>query len=417
MGSIPKFLASVITILVGVVVCISFIISSVVVNSARTYHSSVIDHIEASGFEEITIEKCIQAAEDDNYHLTVEKVVSGESESYYFYKVTLQYGLYAPIFGKVHTGSLVGYALPGAHVVQGAVNDAAKAPGLYETGSDYSVLVKDWNELVSNGIVTVTGGVVSTGYVSGTNASAASLDGDLLLPGDGTVTEISSSGFYGCTELTGIKIPDAVETVGQQAFAGCSALNTVEFGAGVTHVNDSAFDSCSGISTVSYSGNLENWCNIAFGNGLANPVYYGADLYVGGKLVVNLTVPATVSSIENAFIGCGSLENVVVPANGALTGISSYAFAGCDNLKTVMIGSGVTSIGENAFQGCNLEIVTIPASVTTIGSYAFKGCGYLTDIIYRGTTTDWSNVGLGTDWNNSTGTYMIHCTDGVLAKS
>ena len=47
----------------------------------------------------------------------------------------------------------------------------------------------------------------------------------------------------------------------------------------------------------------------------------------------------------------------------------------------MVIGSGVTSIGYSAFEGCNgLRAVTIPDSVTNIGDDAFYGCSGLTSV-------------------------------------
>ena len=46
------------------------------------------------------------------------------------------------------------------------------------------------------------------------------------------------------------------------------------------------------------------------------------------------------------------------------------------DVKTIVIESGVTSIGNSAFAMCyNLESVSIPASVTSIGRQAFEMCG------------------------------------------
>ena len=48
----------------------------------------------------------------------------------------------------------------------------------------------------------------------------------------------------------------------------------------------------------------------------------------------------------------------------------------CYDITSVVIGSGVTSIGDNAFGDCyNLASVSIPASVTSIGYHAFQNCG------------------------------------------
>lgn len=46
-----------------------------------------------------------------------------------------------------------------------------------------------------------------------------------------------------------------------------------------------------------------------------------------------------------------------------------------DNIKAVVISSGVTSIGERAFEGCkNLETVNISQTVTKLGDFAFADC-------------------------------------------
>lgn len=53
--------------------------------------------------------------------------------------------------------------------------------------------------------------------------------------------------------------------------------------------------------------------------------------------------------------------------------IISNMFRGCDNIVSVDIPNGVTSIGERAFQSDNslLTTVTLPSSVNAIGDYAF----------------------------------------------
>jgi hypothetical protein len=60
---------------------------------------------------------------------------------------------------------------------------------------------------------------------------------------------------------------------------------------------------------------------------------------------------------------------------GRVTSVGRFAFAGCGNVRMLMISPLVTSIGEQAFSGCgNIRSVTISERVTYIGDYAFQDC-------------------------------------------
>ena len=74
-----------------------------------------------------------------------------------------------------------------------------------------------------------------------------------------------------------------------------------------------------------------------------------------------------------AFADCRVLTSVTIPNN--VTTIGEYAFSVCSALTSVTIPNSVTKIGSGAFWCCSaLTSVTIPNSVTTIGSEAFSEC-------------------------------------------
>ncbi|MCD8390067.1 MAG: leucine-rich repeat protein [Oscillospiraceae bacterium] len=66
------------------------------------------------------------------------------------------------------------------------------------------------------------------------------------------------------------------------------------------------------------------------------------------------------------------------------------------SVSSVVIGSGVTRIGDYAFsEFSNLVSVSIPDTLTSIGDYAFDGCESLTDIYYGGDTDGWNAIQIG----------------------
>jgi len=82
---------------------------------------------------------------------------------------------------------------------------------------------------------------------------------------------------------------------------------------------------------------------------------------------------------EEAFYGNDNITSVVIP--DGVTSIGNEAFSGCENLTSVEIGNGVTSIGDMAFGGCySLTSVVIGKSVTSIGYEAFSYCAGLTSV-------------------------------------
>lgn len=81
----------------------------------------------------------------------------------------------------------------------------------------------------------------------------------------------------------------------------------------------------------------------------------------------------------------GTIESVVIESG--VTSIGSSAFSGMGNLTAVTIGDCVTTIGTSAFEDCSkLKEVEIPSSVTKIENEAFKGCSNMNLIIFREAT-------------------------------
>ena len=89
---------------------------------------------------------------------------------------------------------------------------------------------------------------------------------------------------------------------------------------------------------------------------------------------------------EAAFRSCSHLTSVTIP--NSVTTIGGWAFKYCSSLTSVTIPNSVTTIKEYAFSDCShLTSVTIPNSVTTIGNNAFNGCSSLTSVTIPNSVT------------------------------
>ena len=109
-----------------------------------------------------------------------------------------------------------------------------------------------------------------------------------------------------------------------------------------------------------------------------------------------------------------------------------------ENIKNIIIESGVTDIGDAVFFNCKIQSITIPDTVTRIGNYAFIGfkkseitlpnsvisiaysafnisvegnISYLKKINYNGTVTQWNSV----VYSNKDH-HIIKCTDGIIGN-
>ena len=171
------------------------------------------------------------------------------------------------------------------------------------------------------------------------------------------VSEIGDNAFRGCVKLSSVTIPESVQRIGENAFSECNSLNSV-------HIGD-----------------VEAWCCIDFSNSSANPLSYAKDLYLDGKFVTEITIPASVTKIEDyAFYGCSSLIGVTIL--DGVQEIGENAFQYCRSISKVTIPVSVSEIGVSAFAGCsNLAVVNIPKGITSIKDYTFSNCGSLTSIV------------------------------------
>ena len=222
----------------------------------------------------------------------------------------------------------------------------------------------------------------------GNFAFAACADATEIRFEEGLV-EIGEFAFSKAISVESVIFPNSVQTIGMGAFYHASSLSSITLGAGLTELGDSAF-----LETAVYNNSptneiyVGNWfialkdttvssIDIKEGTvGIANSALYA------NQSITAVELPNSVKYIgKNAFAGSNIIS--IVTGSGVLH-ISDQAFLFCNKLIDVALGSydyveqtmkesSLQSIGNYAFMNCSkLARIQIPATVKEIGSYAFR---------------------------------------------
>lgn len=96
--------------------------------------------------------------------------------------------------------------------------------------------------------------------------------------------------------------------------------------------------------------------------------------YKGSKWGMNVIIPSGITEIgENAFEKFENLKSVEFP--NTLIKIGARAFEDCKHLESVNLPESITEIGDFAFCRCyKLKNINLPKNITQIGKGAFEDC-------------------------------------------
>jgi len=231
--------------------------------------------------------------------------------------------------------------------------------------------------------------------------------------GNGVIT-VRDWAFTGCTAMQMLDLGNSVKTIGSNAFAACTALQNVVVPNSVTSIGSKVFYDCNALTSItlpfvggtkdgtsnthfgyifgasSYSDNKEyvpaSLKNIVITGGMS----IGSEAFYGCENITSITIPDSVTSIGSSiFYSCSRLTNISVEStnekyhsagNCLIETTTKILIAGCKN-SVIPIDGSVTSIATFAFGGCtDLASITIPDSVTSIGWSAFSNCTGLKSI-------------------------------------
>ena len=225
-----------------------------------------------------------------------------------------------------------------------------------------------------------------------------------------SVTRIGGDAFRECLMLEEIALPEGLTELGTGVFLYCSALKSITVPEGVTKIGSDTFEFCPQLSSITFpSGTCKAATPPSLGNEVFSGVSYDITVYVptssveAYKTAYGWNQFANIQPIILASGTCGDdlawkltdEGELTIEGTGAMTDYEPHSapwFAYKDEIKTVTIKPGVTTIGKYAIGDCsNLTTVTIPEGVTSIGLQAFQYCYKLTSVTLSDglKTIDW----------------------------
>lgn len=208
--------------------------------------------------------------------------------------------------------------------------------------------------------------------IIGTEAFDYAKIASIIIPN--TVLSIESSAFEDCKNIQTLLIPNSVTSIGGSAFKGCDKLDNVTMSSEVSSIESFTFGSCKNLRKFYIGAKVSSINKLAF---------YNCQSLQEFEVDENSSSFTTQSGIlytkdMQELVKCPMAlyaEEYIVP-NGVKV-IRAEAFATCTNIKRFYLPETLTTIGECAFENCEMASIRIPQTVTSIGGSAFNKCNNL----------------------------------------
>ena len=215
------------------------------------------------------------------------------------------------------------------------------------------------------------------------NSSSDSTVDIINLP---NVTSIYGSTFRSCKSIKEIRLGALGSYVGLHTFSNCTSLERIICDTqNVTQIVGNSFNNCPNLVQVGTKANIIDFPSAAT---------VGSNAFNGCSNIKSVHLGALQTIEAGTFLGCTSLEGVLLSSAQNLTTIKAQAFLDCQSLFALsdQVGftqvriNSVTTIGVQAFENSGIRAFTA-LNASDIGSSSFKNCTKLQTVNIPAATT------------------------------
>ena len=255
----------------------------------------------------------------------------------------------------------------------------------------------------------------SDGTAYSVKAKSTTISGQISIPATfkgKPVNEIEANAFENCSKITDIFFTSSIQTIGSSAFYNTEIITytNASSGADVCEVKGLPVTSGSwkyaekldnSLIIIKYLGNsstvsIPNLIN----EKIVKNIY--RKCFVDKDKIISITIPNSITSIGyDAFAGCNGLNKVNIADLASWFNIefsnesanplchAHHLYLNNTELMEITIPSSITQINEYALSGASaITSITIPTSVTSIGYYAFSNCSAMQRIFIPRNVTE-----------------------------
>ena len=217
-----------------------------------------------------------------------------------------------------------------------------------------------------------------------------------------TLTELGEGALRGCTSLSDLHLSTSLVTIGYRCFRECKSLKEIVLPDSVQNIGGKAFHLCTSLESFDTGDGLsafpdDPWDEGMFGNceslksvrigknvsSIGNYIFYNSALES-----VDLSEAVKLTEIRTGAFEKTKLKSVDFSDAILLTQLKDSAFRNCPDLRSVVFGNYLISIGSCAFyEDTALREIDIPGNILTIYGEAFRGCSSLRTIKGAGSVT------------------------------